>query len=128
MGKGKFEKKSNGGNTMNYKKMSIEDITAWCVANNQVEWLKETAAKLVPYEIYPRKKVLKYDENGNQVFTKKGKPAYSWEADKDAKPEIEMRPISFVQIKSAFCEKFEKELNFPKKEKKLSMHQLIKEL
>ena len=30
---------------MNYQTMKIEDIIEWCKANNQVEWLKETASK-----------------------------------------------------------------------------------
>lgn len=35
---------------MNYKTMKIEDIIQWCKANNQVAWLKETAAKTFPTE------------------------------------------------------------------------------
>ena len=110
---------------LNYKKMTIYDIAMWCKEHNELEWLKEITAKKVPYEIYPRKKVLKYDENGCQVFNKKGKPAYTWEANKNAKPTIEMRPISYVQIKSAFCEKFEEELGFEKKEKRPTMYEVI---
>ena len=30
---------------MNYYKMNLNDIIAWCKANNQVEWLKKEAAK-----------------------------------------------------------------------------------
>lgn len=30
---------------MDFKKMNIDDIIAWCKANNQVEWLKAEAAK-----------------------------------------------------------------------------------
>lgn len=33
---------------MDYKSMKIEDIMAWCVANKQVAWLKEEAAKTFP--------------------------------------------------------------------------------
>lgn len=31
---------------MNYKDMKIEDIIDWCKANKEVDWLKETAAKV----------------------------------------------------------------------------------
>jgi hypothetical protein len=30
---------------MDYKKMNINDIIAWCVANKQVDWLKAESAK-----------------------------------------------------------------------------------
>lgn len=30
---------------MNYKDMNIDGIIEWCQANNEVDWLKETAAK-----------------------------------------------------------------------------------
>jgi hypothetical protein len=32
---------------MNYQKMTINDIIAWCKANNQVEWLKAEVNKKV---------------------------------------------------------------------------------
>lgn len=35
---------------MDFKTMKIEDIIEWCKANNQVAWLKETAAKTFPTE------------------------------------------------------------------------------
>lgn len=93
---------------MDYKNMSIEDIIAWCQANNQVAWLKETAAKKVEYKVYPRVK----NEEGKLVV------------DKSAEPKIEMRPISFIQIKIAFVEKFMPEIA-PKKTKKPTMYDLI---
>lgn len=40
---------------MNYQTMKIEDIIEWCKANNQVEWLKETASKTYPCEKGARK-------------------------------------------------------------------------
>ena len=87
------------------KDLTIGDIIAWCREHDQVAWLKETAAKKVPYEIYPRIKV-------------DGKSC----ADKTQAPKIEMRPISFVQIKSAFLEEFK--LSTPK-EKKSNMYDII---
>lgn len=97
---------------MDYKKMNIEDIIAWCKEHGEVEWLKATAAKEVEYKVYPKVK----NESGKMV------------ADKSATPTIEMRPISFIQIKIAFCEKFMPEIIPHAKEKKVSMYDLIKAL
>lgn len=93
---------------MNYQDMSIEDIIEWCKANNQVAWLKETASQKVEYKVYPRVK----DEKGK------------WHSDKTATPTIEMRPISFIQIKIAFVNKFMPEIA-PKAQKKESMYDRI---
>ena len=32
---------------MDYKKLTINDIIAWCKANNQVEWLKSEVNKTI---------------------------------------------------------------------------------
>lgn len=74
---------------MDTKNLTIDDIIAYCQEHNEVAWLKEIAAKKVEYKIYPRIKV-----DGKSV------------ADKTQEPKIEMRPVSFVQIKTAFLEKF----------------------
>lgn len=92
---------------MNYQDMSIEDIIQWCKDNNQVAWLKETASQKVEYKVYPRVK-----ENGR------------WRTDKTGEPKIEMRPISFIQIKIAFVNKFMPEIA-PKAKKKESMYDRI---
>lgn len=92
---------------MNYQDMSIEDIITWCQENNQVAWLKETASQKVEYKVYPRVKV-------------DGK----WTTDKTATPKVEMRPISFIQIKIAFVNKFMPEIA-PKAQKKVSMYDRI---
>lgn len=126
--KGKYNKNSEGEKTMDFKTMDIKDIAAWCQEHNQLDWLKNIAACEVNYTVYPRKRVPKLDKEGNQVYTKKGKPAMTWVADTDAEPTIEKRPISFVQIKKAFCEKFEAELNLAKKEKEPNMFDFIKSL
>ncbi len=97
---------------MNYLTMSIEDIIEWCQENNQVEWLKKTAAKEVWYEVYPRVK----NADGKSV------------ADKTQKPTRKKRKISFVQIKSLFVEKFMPEIKPTKKEKKLNMFDKINAL
>jgi hypothetical protein len=48
-------------------------------------------------------------------------------ADKTQQPTIEERPISFVQLKKDFAEKFMPEIA-PKKNKKKTMFELIAEL
>ena len=91
--------------------MNINDIINWCVANKQTDWLKAEAAKLVPCKVYP--KVLK---DGKKV------------ADKSAKPTVEMRPISFIQLKTNFVNTFMPEIAPKKKESKPTMYELIKAL
>ena len=101
---------------MDYKTMKIEDIIEWCKANNQVAWLKEIASQKVEYKIYPRVKTV--DENGKKKYV----------TNYDAEPKVELRPISFIQIKLAFVEKFMPEIKPEKKEKKTSMFDLINAL
>lgn len=96
---------------MDFKKMKIEDIIAWCVANKQVDWLKAEAAKTVPCKVYP-----KVEKNGKMV------------ADKTAEPTIEQRPITFIQIKTDFVNLFMPEIAPKKKESKLTMYDKIKAL
>lgn len=95
---------------MEYKDMKINDIINWCVANNQVAWLKAEAAKKVPCKVYP-----KVEKDGKKVV------------DKSAEPTVEMRPITFIQIKNNFVRQFMPEL-LPKKEAKQTMYDLIKAL
>jgi hypothetical protein len=112
---------------MDFKKAKIEDIIEWCIANKQTEWLKATAAKQVEYKVYPRMKVPKIDEATNeQARDEEGKLLWTTAADKSKEPKIEMRPISFVQIKTAWMNDFG--LGEPKKPKKKSMYELIAEL
>lgn len=101
---------------MDFQTMSIEDIISWCKANNEVAWLKEIASKQTECKVYPRKKIT--NEEGKVVSV----------ADKSKEPTIEKRPISFIEIKTAFVEKFMPEIAPKKKEKKPSMYDLIKAL
>lgn len=108
---------------MDFKTMTIEDIIKWCQENNQVEWLKETAKKKTTCKVYPRKKIEKTttDKDGNEItktisVVDKSKPYTE-----------EERPISFVEIKTAFCDKFMPELVHQKK-KKATMYELIANL
>lgn len=106
-----------------FKDWDINDIIAYCKANKEVEWLKETAARKVPTKVYPRKKVQKLNADGTPAINKKGKPVMVSVADKDAKPTTELRPITFVQIKSEFATKFG--FNAPKKDKEPTMYDII---
>ena len=93
---------------MDFKTMTINDIIDWCKANNQVAWLKAEAAKQMPCKVYP-----KTEENGRKVV------------DRKATPIIEMRPITFIQIKTDFVNKFMPEIAPKKKEAKPTMYELI---
>lgn len=101
-----------------YKEMDIKDIIAYCQEQGPeaVAWLKETADIMVPYKVYPRMKVQK--EVDGEIKTVSV-------ADKSQEPKIEMRPISFVQIKTAFLEHFNLK---PAAEKKPNMYDVIKGL
>lgn len=101
---------------MNYQTIKIEDIIAWCKANGQVEWLKATASQKVPCKVYPR--IKSTNANGKVVSV----------VDKTAEPKEELRPITFIQIKQAFVEKFMPEIAPKAKEKKPSMYELISNL
>lgn len=101
---------------MNFKTMSIEDIISWCQANNQVEWLKTTAARQTTYKVYPRIKVK--DENGKTKII----------SDKSATPKTEKRPISFIQIKTEFVNKFMPEIAPKAKDKQPTMYDIIANL
>lgn len=96
---------------MDFKKMNITDIITWCQANNQVAWLKAEAAKKVPCKVYP-----KVEKDGKKV------------ADKSAKPTIELRPITFIQLKSSFVNTFMPEIAPKKKEAKPTMYDIINAL
>ena len=113
---------------MNYKDMKIDDIIKWCQDNNQVEWLKAKSAELVPCKVFPTVKVAKLNADGTPVLTKKGKQVFANVADKSKEPTVEMRPITYVQIKIAFVEKFMPELAPKKKTKEPSMYDRIKAL
>jgi hypothetical protein len=97
------------GEHVDYQHLNIEHIIAWCKANNEVKWLKETASKKVEYKVYPKVK----GEDGKM------------RVDKTQEPKVEMRSISFIQIKIEFVEKFMPELKPEAKPKKASMYDLI---
>lgn len=93
---------------MDFKKMDINDIINWCVANNQVAWLKAKMSEKHPCKVYP-----KVEKDGKKVV------------DKTATPKEEMRPITFIQVKTDFVNKFMPEIAPKKKEKKPTMYELV---
>lgn len=99
---------------MNYKDMKIEDIIQWCQENgkDKVDWLKKTAAKQVEYKVYPR-----YKGEDGKMHT-----------DKKAEPKIEMRNISFIQLKLEFVKEFMADIAPKAQPKKPSMYDRIKNL
>jgi hypothetical protein len=102
---------------LNYQNMKIEDIIKWCKDNNEVAWLKAKAAETIECKVYPRKKVV--NSNGKTVSV----------ADKTQTPTIKTYPITFIQLKKDFVEKFMPEIA-PKASgnKKPTMFDLIAEL
>lgn len=97
-----------------YKDWKIEDIIAWCKENNQVEWLKATAATTTKHPIYPKKPNVSKTGKKTMVMDKSAEPIGYEEA-----------PISFVELKSKFISTF---IETEKKPKKLSMYDLIANL
>ena len=100
---------SNTEKKYNYKHLSIDDIIEYCQENNEVEWLKEIAKSEVDTKVYPKKKVTRVNEDGEEYKTRI--------ADKSKPYTIEKKPITFIQIKMAFCEKFMPDILPEKKEK-----------
>lgn len=96
---------------LDYKNMTIDDIIGWCVSHNETEWLKRKANEKKACKVYPRKKV-----DGKSV------------ADKTAEPKIEKRPISFIQLKIDFVDKFMPEIAPEKKSKEPTFYDKIKNL
>lgn len=96
---------------MNFKTMNIQDIIAWCKANNQVEWLKAEAKKQMPCKVYPR-----VEKDGKMVV------------DKSQNPTTEYRPITFIQIKMDFVNTFMPEIAPKKQAKKPTFYELIDNL
>ena len=88
-----------------FKDWEIDDIIAYCQEHNETEWLKATAAKTTTQKVYPRIKVQQV-KNGVPQYTKQGNPKMVAVADKSQEPKTVKAPITFVEIKSAFAEKF----------------------
>lgn len=97
-----------------YKDWKIDDIIAWCQANEQVDWLKTIMAKTIKHPVYP--KIAHVSKTGKNTMIQ----------DKNAEPiGYKEKPITFVEVKKEFIATF-----FEKKEKvkKVNMYDRIKNL
>lgn len=93
------------------KDMEIDDIIAYCKEHNEIAWLKETCAKKTARKVYPRVK----GADGKK------------HVDKTAEPTIVYQPISFVEVKAAFMDKFAPEER-KGKDKKTTFHDIVANL
>lgn len=102
-----------------YAKITLDDIMKWCEENNQKEWLKEKAKEVVDFKIYPTITITKVNEETGEEIVKT-------KVDKKGTPTIEKRPITFMQMKLAFCKQFMPEVvPTSNKKKKESMFDKI---
>jgi hypothetical protein len=104
-----------GGNEMNYLKIDFDYIKTWCVENNQVAWLKAVVNETTKAKRH----------TGKIQVEKKGKMV--WVVDKNSPTEEVEIPITFVEIKTKFIEKFMPEI-MPVKKVKKTMRDIIAEL
>ena len=112
---------SNTEKKWEFLKIELDDIIEYCQANDEVKWLKDTAAKKVDVKVYPKKKVTRVREDGTTYKT--------MVADKNQPYTLEKKEITFIQLRYAFCEKFMPEIvPEPKKEKKPTMWDRIASL
>lgn len=82
----------------NFIDITIDEITEWCIENNQIEWLKEkNKPKATP--IYPMVEYTKKDGTKGKKADKKAAPIKT----------VEKTP-STVELKTLFVQKF-----FPEK-------------
>lgn len=102
---------------MDYMKMNINDIIKWCQENNQINWLKAKAKEEVEVKRYTGRV---------KVVNSKGKEV--WVADKNSPKKTIKAPITFIQIKKDFVEKFMPEIKPVAKSKEKTMYDLISEL
>jgi hypothetical protein len=99
---------------ISYKDITIDYIINYCKENNQVEWLKAKAKETTIQERYTGKVRGK---------NKAGKEC--WLVDKNSPKEKVKAPITFIEIKKAFCEKFMPEIIPQAKDKAPSMYDRI---
>ena len=88
---------------MTAKEIDIDFIRNYCVQNNHKEWYNAKIQEKLPCQVYPRV----VNEEGKKVV------------DKSQAPKVEMRPITFVQLKADFIKTFFPQLA-PKKETKVA--------
>ena len=100
---------------MDYAKMSQDDILNWCIENNQLDWLEAKTNETIEAEYYTKRIAVWDEEKQKNVYY----------ADKTSPKVKKSIPITFLQIKNDFCEKFFPELLPEKKEKKLTLKDKI---
>ena len=86
-----------------FTKIDIDDIIAWCTENDKMDWLIEESAKTVTVERHIGR-VKKLEADGSPALNKAGNPI--WIADKASPKKQFKQPITFVELKYNFCEKF----------------------
>ena len=94
--------------------IDVDFVFDWCEANGANDWLKAELAKTTTQKTYPRKKVTNAD--GKKVSV----------ADKSKEPTMIEKPITFIEVRTAFVEKFMPEFAPKKKEKKPTMYDRAK--
>lgn len=96
---------------LEYRSIKLEDIVNYCKENKETKWLKEELSRTVDVKVYP-----KIEKDGKMV------------TDKKAEPTIEKRPISFIQVKNDFVDKFMPEIKPEKKAGKMTMADILASL
>lgn len=96
--------------------IDVDFVFDWCEQNGHNDWLKAELAKTTTQKTYPRKKIV--NEAGKKVSV----------ADKSKEPTIVEKPITFIEVRTAFVEKFMPEFAPKKKEKKPTMYDRAKML
>ncbi len=93
--------------TITAKDIDLDYIQAFCIEHKHTAWYNEQLEKVYPQTIYPRVEK-EVDGKIKKVL------------DKSQAPTIEMKPITYVQLKANFLEKFYPELIKDKKSNKVS--------
>jgi len=94
-------------------KWKLEDIVAWCAANNQLDWLEAENARIVEHKIYPKM----------PAVSPTGKK--TWRQDTSKEPEIVKEPQTFNEIRYNFYTTFIEPKPKKEKEPKLTLQEKI---
>ena len=81
---------------LDYKTLDEAAIIKWCQDNNQLEWLAAKLNETVVGEFYSKKVMVWDDEKGKYIYL----------ADKTSTIVKKEIPITFIQVKRDFAEKF----------------------
>ena len=83
--------------------LKYDDIEAWCVANDKVDWLLAEFAKTTTIKEYPRKTIEKTNPNT-------GKTRKVSVADRDAEPTTKTINYTFPMVRANFIKEFMSDL------------------